>query len=175
MTDQAPVPLRITFVRHAETEIDPHVPPARWELGETGFAAARDVVEKLPADALLVSSPEPKAWQTIDPDDQGHAYRDDRFREVDRPDGLDADFTPIRLAYLAGEVGPDWEPHAEVVARFDEGLADAQAHAEGRPIVVATHGLALTVWLAARTGLADPGAFWAALKMPDILTVDLNP
>jgi hypothetical protein len=34
--------------------------------------------------------------------------------------------------------------------------------------------MAMTVWLSARLGLTDPGAFWAALRFPDAIEVDLT-
>ena len=36
--------------------------------------------------------------------------------------------------------------------------------ADGRPRVVATHGMTMTVWLTARIGLPHPGACWADLR-----------
>jgi hypothetical protein len=38
--------------------------------------------------------------------------------------------------------------------------------------VVGTHGMAMTVWLATRVDL-DPAEFWAALRFPDMIEVDL--
>lgn len=34
--------------------------------------------------------------------------------------------------------------------------------------------MAMTVWLTARIGLPDPGAFWADLRFPDAHSVDLG-
>lgn len=51
--------------------------------------------------------------------------------------------------------------------RFDE-----HTGATDRPVVVATHGMTLTLWLTATIGLGDPGAFWAGLGLPDALVVD---
>jgi hypothetical protein len=41
----------------------PEVPPQHWRLGAEGLAAARQL--RLPADAYLVSSDEPKAADTL--------------------------------------------------------------------------------------------------------------
>lgn len=172
---------RLVLVRHAAPDYDLELPARRWGLSEQGMADGRALVERLPPGALLVTSPEPKAWQTIDPDDRDHAYRDERFREVGAPDRVfadAADWVAARLAYLRGELTGDladgWEPAREVVARFDEGLSNAETHAQGRPVVVATHGLAMTVWLTAKVALARPDEFWLALTMPDMWSVDLE-
>jgi 2,3-bisphosphoglycerate-dependent phosphoglycerate mutase len=42
-----------------------------------------------------------------------------------------------------------------------------------RPVVIATHGMAMTLWLMATIGLEDPGEFWARLEFPDAYVVDL--
>jgi hypothetical protein len=39
--------------------------------------------------------------------------------------------------------------------------------------VVASHGMAMTVWLTAAIGLEDPIGFWSELRFPDALAVDL--
>jgi hypothetical protein len=39
--------------------------------------------------------------------------------------------------------------------------------------VIGGHGVAMTVWPATRTGL-DPGPFWARLRFPDMIDVDLG-
>jgi hypothetical protein len=59
------------------------------------------------------------------------------------------------------------------VARFAEGVGFWTARADGRPLVIASHGMAMTLWLTTTVALADPGAFWANLRLPDLLTVDM--
>lgn len=43
-----------------------------------------------------------------------------------------------------------------------------------RPLLVATHGMAMTVWLMARLRLTDPGSFWEHLRFPDAHLVDTD-
>jgi hypothetical protein len=45
---------------------------------------------------------------------------------------------------------------------------------DGGRAVVATHGMAMTVWLTERIGLRDAGEFWAGLRFPDAHAVDLH-
>ncbi|HEY3000947.1 MAG TPA: histidine phosphatase family protein, partial [Kribbellaceae bacterium] len=103
----------------------------------------------------------------------GVAVSDPRFDEVRRDEAYADDFRTARRAYVAGTDHPGWEPRADVVRRFAAGVAEHVAAAGDRAVVIATHGMALTIWLAAATGLPDPGAFWAGLAFPDALAVDL--
>jgi broad specificity phosphatase PhoE len=151
----------LILVRHAMPAVLPAVPPERWSLSDEGRAAARQLATLLPADAVFVASDEPKAAETLP-----SAQLDARFREVRRTEAFSDDFAVARRSYVDGAALPGWEPRESVVARFSAGLS-----AYGRPLVVATHGMALTVWLAATIGLADPGAFWADLRFPDAIAV----
>ncbi len=125
----------------------------------------------MPSDARLVSSWEPKAWQTLEP--LGAVSPDARFDEVRRvePDG--EDWRSRRLAYLRGSDHPGWEPRADVAARFDLGIRTWAAATGDHPLVIATHGMALTVWLASGAGVDDPAGFWSDLRLPDVLVVNL--
>jgi broad specificity phosphatase PhoE len=66
-----------------------------------------------------------------------------------------------------------WEPRVRAAQRFDAAIAEHLAAAGERTLVVATHGMAMTVWLTARVGLDNPGGFWADLRLPDVHAVDL--
>ncbi|MFC4014283.1 histidine phosphatase family protein [Nonomuraea purpurea] len=160
------------LIRHAMPAFGPDVPPHAWDLGAEGHAAARRLIAALPPHAYLVSSAEPKAWQSLGGGDD--VVRDRRFNEVARVEPWDGGFRELRRAYVEGADHPQWEPRSEVVERFDAGIADHLERAEGRPLVVATHGMAMTLWLTTRIGLGDPGAFWADLRFPDKLVVDLD-
>jgi broad specificity phosphatase PhoE len=150
----------------------PDVPPDTWPLSDEGRAAARTLTAHLPANALLVASTEPKAYQTLA--DLGPVRRDARFGEVRREgEPWDGPFRELRRAYVDGADHPGWEPRSAVAARFDAGVREHLAAAVGRPLIVASHGMAMTVWLSTRLELADPGSFWAELRFPDALTVDL--
>ncbi|MFF5077729.1 histidine phosphatase family protein [Actinoplanes sp. NPDC000266] len=68
---------------------------------------------------------------------------------------------------------PDgWEPPAEVVARFGAAVERHRTRAAGRPLVVATHGMALTCWLTAHALIAaEPARFWENLRFPDVIEI----
>lgn len=134
----------IFLVRHAEPAVDPDHQPHEWQLSEAGRRSARSLGRVLPTDAVLVASPEPKARQTLEP--LGRVLDDQRFREVVRDEPFHRDFRARRLDYIAGTDHPAWEPREQVVARFDHAVRFWSAVA-GRPVVVATHGMAMTLWL----------------------------
>ena len=157
----------LLLVRHAVPAHGPHLPPERWELTEAGHAAAAAL--RIPHRALLVSSLEPKARQTLEP--SGSVATDARFNEIRRVEAYDESFRELRMAYIGGVDHDGWEPRAEVAARFDAGIAEWRRRAGDRPLVVASHGMAMTLWLDATVGLADPVAFWSALRMPDVIPV----
>ena len=159
--------MNVILVRHAMPAVRPEVPPEEWVSSDEGRAAARRLATLLPADAVLVASDEPKAAQTLPT-----AVRDARFREVRRQEAFSDDFAVARRSYVEGAPPAEWEPYESVVARFDSGVSDYTV--DGRPLAIATHGMAMTVWLTARISLADPGSFWAALRFPDAIEVDLS-
>jgi broad specificity phosphatase PhoE len=114
-----------------------------------------------------VSSDEPKSVQTLRELSADVAV-DPGLREVARPWVWTDDHRALARAYVDGVGHDGWEPHAEVSARFAAAVERHERLAAGRRLVVGTHGMALTVWLAGRIRL-DPGAFWAALDFPDLI------
>jgi len=160
----------ILLVRHAMPAYEETVSPADWPLSAEGLHAA--LALDLPANALLVASDEVKAWQTLS--HAGPVLRDPRFGEIARPgEPWDGPYRTMRRSYVDGTVPPGWESHVDVAERFDEGVAEFLVRAGDRPLVIGTHGMALTVWLRSRGLLDDPGTFWEALRFPHKIAVDL--
>jgi broad specificity phosphatase PhoE len=162
----------LILVRHAMPDYRAEVPPDRWELGEDGRSAARRLGAVLPSGALLVASAEPKAWQTLE--SLGPVTRDRRFNEVGRVEPWEGDYLRLRREYVNGADRSGWEPRDQVAARFAAAVSDYLSAADGRPLVVATHGMAMTIWLSAAIGLADPAGFWSDLRFPDAHRVELG-
>jgi len=164
----------LILVRHAMPTYRRDAQPHEWQLSEDGRAAAAVLARLLPAGARLVGSAEPKAWQTLEPAGPVHD-RDARFNEVSRTgEPWGGDFQVWRRTYVSGTDHPGWEPRAQVAARFNAGVTDQLAAARDGALVVASHGMAMTIWLTARFGLNDPGEFWAGLRFPDAHLVDLR-
>jgi broad specificity phosphatase PhoE len=163
--------MTLTLVRHALPVISPVSPPSEWPLAESGLAAAAAL--SFPPNAYLVASTEPKAYQTLAVSQT--VVQDERFGEIRREgEPFDGNFHELRLAYVEGTDHPRWEPRLDAVRRFDSAISDHILLAAGRPLVVASHGMVMTVWLTSRIGLAAPGAFWSSLRLPDVFTVDLD-
>ena len=163
----------LILVRHAMPAFRPDVAAHDWTLSEASRAAAADLVKLFPKDSVLVASAEAKAFQTLQP--AGEVLRDERFNEVWRNgEPWDGNYLELRRAYVEGTDHASWEPRADVVERFDQGITDQLANASDRPVVVASHGMAMTIWLTSRIGLHDPGTFWADLDFPDAYRVDLQ-
>jgi broad specificity phosphatase PhoE len=167
---------RVILVRHAMPRIDPSIDAERWHLGEAGRAAARALRPLIPQPAYYVASPEPKAAQTVlELAGDADVATDAGFAEVRRPHvwSAEADYRALARAYVEGAGHAGWEPHGEVAARFEQAVARHLAAAGPAVLVIGTHGLAPTVWLASRFTLEpSPGAFWAALEFPDLIDVD---
>jgi broad specificity phosphatase PhoE len=168
---------RVILVRHAMPEIDPEVPSALWRLGPAGRAAARALRPRVPSSAYFVASTEPKAVQTLE-EIAGHrdVATDPDFGEVRRPHAwLDGTaYRSLAHSYVDGLLPDGWESRSAVAERFGAALA-RHAPAANRTLVVGTHGLAVTVWLAAVTALdRSPGQFWAALRFPDLVEVEVD-
>jgi broad specificity phosphatase PhoE len=163
----------LILVRHAMPDATAETPPSEWTLSEDGVRAAAVMCTALPRDARLVSSPEPRAWQTLG--GRADVVRDPRFREVDRPiEPWSDDFRAKRAKYVSGVGHRGWEPHDDVARRFGVGVA-AHADAGPRPVVIATHGMAMTVWLVSvgATSATEAVDFWRGLRFPDCHLVDL--
>jgi hypothetical protein len=170
---------RLIFVRHAMPAVDPAVPSERWPLGWDSRVASRLLRLHVSHPAYYVASTEPKAAQTMQ--EIAGAQRvvtDDDLAEVHRPHFWfsDEDYRAAALAYAGGACPEGWEPQDAVIARFDAAVVRhaAAAASQGRTLVLGTHGLAPTVWMASRYQLdPDPAGFWSELRFPDIVEIDL--
>ncbi|MEU5912734.1 hypothetical protein [Micromonospora sp. NPDC047527] len=143
----------------------------------TGRRASRALSIAVPEEGYYVSSNEPKALQTLQEMARGqYVATDAGFCEVQRPYRWSDDYRQQARAYIEGICHNEWEPHAHVLARFDAAVARhaSVAAVYERTLIVGTHGLAPTVWLASRLPLLpSPADFWAALTFPDLIDVDL--
>jgi len=164
---------RLILVRHAMPLATPDVVAEDWPLSGEGAESASRVRESLPSGADVVSSPERKARETAF-GDVSAARTDVRLREVGRVgEPWGGDYLQLRRAYVGGRRHPGWEPHEAVEARFQSAVDEHDARADGAPVVLCTHGMALTRWLVS-AGLIDPGeagSFWEDLRFPDCLFV----
>jgi broad specificity phosphatase PhoE len=162
----------LILVRHAMPAYCGEIPPDCWELSEDGRSAARRLGPVLPAGALLVASAERKAWQTLE--SLGPVTRDRRFNEVSRVEPWQGDYPRLRREYVGGAGHPGWESRGCVVERFAAAVSEYLSAAKDRAVVIATHGMAMTIWLSSVIGLPDPAGFWSDLRFPDAYRVELG-
>jgi broad specificity phosphatase PhoE len=86
----------LILIRHAAPDVDLTMTPAEWNLSDEGRDGAASLAEVLPADAVLVTSEEPKAQQTLAP--SGEVSIDGRFNEIWRDEAVDANHRALRSA-----------------------------------------------------------------------------
>ncbi|MEV0644467.1 histidine phosphatase family protein [Phytomonospora sp. NPDC050363] len=163
----------VTLIRHAMPHVDPTTDPAQWHL--TDHARTQAAALALPSGPRHhVASDEAKAIETLRELTTGPITADARFGEVHRPRARDGHtHRTLAAAYLAGTTHPGWEPRDHVAARFAAAIADHLATAGTAHLIVATHGMAMTIWLATITDMPDPVAYWRALAFPDVITAAL--
>jgi 2,3-bisphosphoglycerate-dependent phosphoglycerate mutase len=161
----------LVLVRHALPVVAEDTPPAAWALSAPGKRAAQLISPLIPASAVLVSSPEPKAYDTLVLASSRPVTRDARLGEVRRPsEPVHGGFEALRLRYVSGDPPSGWEAPEDVVARID---AVIDEHAvSGEQLVLAGHGMAFTIWLSRNGYVQDPAGFWSGLRLPDVLRVD---
>ena len=167
----------LLLVRHAAPTIDPDNPPPTWPLSDAGRAAAAGLAGRLAsfAPVAAVASPEPKALETaqILAAPFGLAVAEDEgFAEHHRPDlpfGSREAFEARMAAFFAEPTTPFFggESADQAHARFAAAL---ERHA-ARPLLVASHGTVLSLYLSRRLGL-DPLALWKGLALPEAFILD---
>ena len=172
MTDQ------LFVVRHALPDTDPAVDPELWPLGDESREAARRLARALPPDPLVLSSDETRAAHTaaeLVAVRGGRVEIDARLREAYRPSRWYRDYRERAYRYVLGQTYEGWEPHETVARRFDTAVQIALDSRRGAPLVIVSHGLAITLWLQSVGAVPDGGAFWNALTFPDAWRVSVRP
>lgn len=167
----------LILVRHAQPAIDPARPPPEWPLSGEGRAAAEALAERLSAyqPAAAVASPEPKALETgeIVAARFGLAIAADAgFAEHHRPTlpfAAREEFEARMAAFFADPKEPFFggESGEAARARFARTL---DRHAP-RPLLVASHGTILSLYLAPLLRL-DPFELWTSLRLPEAFVLD---
>jgi broad specificity phosphatase PhoE len=165
---------QLVLVRHAMPEIQRHIPAERWELGEDGRAAARTLARALPRMPFTLTSDEPKAQQTAEEllaVCGGTVAIDARVAETGRPRVWDVSFRELARQYVTGRRHHGWEAHDAVASRFDAAVRAGLDASQAAPLIVVSHGQALTLWLRSVGAIADAPSFWSELAFPDAWTV----
>jgi len=170
----------LILVRHARPQIEPDVPPPQWRLSAEGRAAAEALAGKLAhlRPAAAVASTEPKAIETAEILARAFGLpvaRDPAFDEHRReawPFEADPAAVTARVVRALSERGASIEgaePGDLATQRFAAGLARHRV----RPLLVASHGTVLSLFLAAHFGL-NPVELWRSLAFPEALVLDAD-
>jgi broad specificity phosphatase PhoE len=171
------MPPALILVRHAAPRIVEAEHSTTWVLSDEGRLDAERLGERLTRfqPAALVASTEPKARETASI--IGRALRlevenDESFVEHRRP-GLgfvskDVFEASIRKVFdYPWEVFFDGESADAVFTRFERALTRYTK----RPLIIATHGTALSIYVSRRAGL-EVFRLWSNLKLPEALILD---
>ncbi len=168
---------RIYLLRHAMPVLDETVPSADWPLSAQGRTAAQAIGRALPRDGIRLTSPEPKARETLALACPGPAMVDARLGEVCRPpEPIGDGHRAVRRDWVAGRLDQrhrGWESPSHAASRFAAAIAEHRSDT----MVVATHGMVLTAWLVSIGHVegGQPAArFWEAMALPDVVVVDLG-
>lgn len=148
---------RIIFLRHADTQKDPNLNAALWELSENGKKQAEELVN-LPImnDVdVIYTSEEKKTALTINPlikKLEKETIPLSFFNEVKRGDKFlskeefeiekEKQLTDLNYSAFDGESGN------EALARFKRGIDRVIKENEGKTILIVTHGTILNIYFA---------------------------
>ena len=175
--------MQIVLVRHAAADTDPAVPSTLWQLSDEGRAGARQLARERVWRPLerIFTSPEGKALETAHiiagPNGLTVTAIED-LHEVERPavqwfgDVYPGGYAAAVRDYFARpeERTHGWEPPATAQARIRACIETLRDWEPGG-FAVAGHGLTLSLYVAAITGLY-PAAIWPTITLPDIAVVD---
>jgi len=164
------------LVRHGRPLTDPSRPASEWELDPTGFDAVWALRERMPDRAAWFCSPEPKAVQTAQLLTDAQVGIVDELREHERAAGWIEDFEAVvRRAFAEPETGaaPGWEPLTVCRDRVVPAVRRILEVHDDHDVVLVGHGTAWTVLAAELTGSEPDLARWAALAMPDVITLSI--
>jgi broad specificity phosphatase PhoE len=171
---------RLFLVRHGRSAPDPQTPPESWPLDPAGLGDldALAASGRLPASAMWVSSPEPKALGTarrltdlpvtVVPELAEHRRAVRWFKDP-------AEFrAAVHRAFddPAARAVPEWEPLADLGDRLLPAVRRILAAQPDTDVVLAGHGTAWTLLVSELTGAAPDLDAWAALRMPDLWVVE---
>lgn len=170
---------RLLLVRHAMPVTVPGVDPRDWQLDDRAREDCVLLAHNLRGleQPVFFSSDEPKASQTaavLALRFGGWHEQRAAFGEVRRPATWIENHRDVAARYLATGSEPGWESPAGAVARFAGGVNQILTTNAGRDVVVATHGMVMSLYLASLRMVDDLVAFWRALTFPDAWLLDLE-
>ncbi|MDR7253612.1 broad specificity phosphatase PhoE [Nocardioides sp. BE266] len=166
--------MTLHLVRHGRPVMTPGMPAAEWHLDPASYDDVWALRARLPARAAWFSSPEPKALQTAQLLTDGEVGVVDDLREHERGEVWVEDFpAAVRRAFAHPDrpAVDGWEPLEACRARVTAAVRRiVEVHGDD-DVVLTGHGTAWTLVRADLTGQEPDLERWAALAMPDLITV----
>ncbi|MDT0183848.1 histidine phosphatase family protein [Microbacterium sp. ARD31] len=166
--------MTLHLVRHGRPLVVPGTPAATWDLDPASYDDVWALRARLPVRAAWFTSPEPKAVQTAQLLTDGDVGVVDELREHERSGEWVDDFEgAVRRAF--GH--PDrpaldgWEPLDDCRARVVPAVRRILDVHGAEDVVLVGHGTAWTLVAAELAGERPDLDRWAALRMPDLVTL----
>lgn len=168
--------MKIFFLRHFETEVDPFIPVHDWKLSDKGRANLQNFMTEVPEIEKVYTSPEVKALEAAELIAEKHGVELEILEELAEVDRSGEGFIEEQERYLDmvqrylknEEVEFDWEAKSRVRKRFQAVTDEIDERA-----LVITHGLFLAVNLSRKLD-EDPHLFWDGLGFGELLEIDAD-
>lgn len=166
------------MVRHGQPTVDPTVPASTWVLDPEHEHLVADLAARAPwpDDALVFTSPEPKAARTAFILAGREVSTVEDLREHDRSGTTwvsdFADAVGEAFASPYSEVRHGWEPISRTRSRVVTAARKILAEHPGCDVVLVGHGTAWTLLAAELAGTEPDLERWRNLAMPDVITVE---
>ncbi len=173
--------MKLYLVRHGAVTMQPEQPSAQWHLSPEGRTTVDTLADEpfWPQVRGIHTSAEPKAEATAQRIAARHALPiriEPELREVERP-WTDGDYADAVRRYLADEALDGWEPRDQALARVRSCIDGIVKRHEGVDVAIVSHGLALTLYVAALLDLDCDKAhqLWSHIRFPDVAVLDPVP
>ncbi len=166
--------MTLFLVRHGRSAPVVGAPAETWDLDPSTYDDVWALRDRLPADGVWATSPEPKALQTASLLHDGQVAVVPALAEHRRgPAWLDDFEATVARAFAEPDVPahPEWEPLAACRDRVAAAVRSLLEEHAGRDLVLVGHGTAWTALVAELTRNPPDLDRWRRLAMPDLITI----
>lgn len=176
----------IILVKHAMPELDPNLPPSKWQLGEKGLKQAKRFAEfvrdNLDVDPVIFSSEEPKAKETakVISEVLGLTLKTNPLlAEIDRPalplvDEEEHEKMNEPIFKNPSEPILGNESAEAALSRFESALKEITKDELEDERIIVTHGTVMSLFLEKYNEDIDGFDIWKKLSCPSYAVVNLE-